>query len=121
MIQGIGVDIVRVERFVPWLGDKKKLGRYFHPREIQTCLLHYSPEQSFAARYAAREAFSKALGTGLRNVRLNELRVEQDEAGKPHLHITDDLEKILKARGADHVHVSLSHEKDYAVAVVVIE
>ena len=121
MIRGIGVDIVRTERFRHWLEDRKKLNRFFHSREIEWCLSQHDGAASLAVRYAAREAFAKALGTGLRNLSFSDVWVNRDEQGKPFLCLSDRAMKALENSGASNTHISLSHERDYAVALVVIE
>lgn len=121
MIRGVGVDIVRIERFRPWVKQGKKLARFFHPREIEVCLSKERPAESLAARYAAREAFAKAIGSGLRGIRFDDMWVEQDEQGRPFLRLKGAAEKNFAESGAGSIHLSLSHEEDYAIAFVVIE
>ena len=112
MIRGVGVDICRCCRFEG--KERRFLERIFSPDELSVST---SPEY-LASRFAAKEAFSKALGTGIRGFSLNEVTVREDEAGKPYL----DLEgraRVL-AEGLSF-HLSLSHEREYAVAMVVAE
>ncbi len=73
-------------------------------------------------RFAAKEAFSKAMGTGLRgDVVLRRIRVEHDELGKPLLAFDEVLEKFIKRKGVTRHHLSISDEKDVAVAFVILE
>ena len=76
----------------------------------------------FAGRFACKEAFSKALGTGVRNFNLVEVSVLNDDLGKPEFHFSSELDSYIEKRcGKCKVHLSLSHEKEYAIAYVVID
>ena len=78
--------------------------------------------QHYAARFAAKEAFSKALGTGITGFSLQDVYITNDESGKPFLNVKDSAADVLKERcGECKLHVSLSHEKEYATAFVIIE
>ncbi|MFA5104437.1 MAG: holo-ACP synthase [Candidatus Margulisiibacteriota bacterium] len=116
MIKGTGVDIVEIDRIrsaVKKYG-KKFLYRIFGPQEIQYCTafnkLKY-PELS--VRFAAKEAYSKANGTGMIGIKWRQIEVYNDKKGKPLLRINGKAKK--------NAHITLSHSKDYAVASVVIE
>ncbi len=116
MIKGTGVDIVEIARIrsaVKRYG-KKFLVRIFTPHEIKYCTsfnkLKY-PELS--VRFAAKEAYSKANGTGMVGIKWRHIEVYNDKKGKPLLRI--------KGRPKKKAHITLSHSKDYAVASVVIE
>ncbi len=122
MILGIGVDIARNSRFALWLEDRQKLERFFHSEEIAYCL-EQGPGSaaSLAARFAAREAFAKALGRGFRDFPLKDVWVSRDGQGRPNLNTAGKAREAANARGVKAIHLSLSHERDYAVAMVVIE
>lgn len=123
MIYGIGTDISEVKRFKKWLENPSMINRFFNEEEffsgegaLERKLQHY------AARFSAKEAFVKALGTGFKNFSLKEIYVTKDSEGKPFINVTGNAEKILKERcGNCSMHLTLSHEKEYAVAFVVIE
>lgn len=118
MIFGIGTDIVEVRRMEKWAADSKMLERFFNPNEIK----QNGTAEYYAARYAAKEAFAKALGTGFKSFELSEIFVTKDELGKPELNCTGKALKLLNERcGECQLFLSLSHEKDYAIAYVVIE
>ncbi|AHC15767.1 holo-ACP synthase [Salinispira pacifica] len=122
MIRGIGVDIVRVERMISWLERPEMMARFFTSREISWVLSQgEGAAASLAARFAAREALGKALGTGLRDLRLKDLEICRDDQGKPAFCPAPRAQDQLDSMGISSVHVSLSHERDYAVAMVVIE
>ncbi|HAP43120.1 MAG: holo-[acyl-carrier-protein] synthase [Spirochaetes bacterium GWD1_61_31] len=129
MIQGIGVDIVQVNRMRGWLADRALMERFFCARELER--LGEGAErraQSLAARFAAKEAFGKALGTGLRGFALRDVWVENNASGRPFLRLAGRAAARLAALGDEPggraqpvIQLSLSHERDYAVAMVVIE
>lgn len=129
MILGIGVDLVRVDRFESWIADGgRKLQRFFSPEECRYCLESSgNPAASAAARFAAREAFGKALGTGIGRFSLAEIQVVTAADGRPGLRLDGAAESLfgrhIAALGcrAARIHLSLSHERDYAVAYAVIE
>ena len=78
--------------------------------------------QHYAVRFAAKEAFSKALGTGISGFNLKDVYITNDENGKPIINVQNSAEEILKNRCQNYkLHVSLSHEKEYAIAYVIIE
>ena len=123
MIKGIGCDIVDVSRFEKWIGTSL-IERFFNPAELldENASLQRQCEY-YAVRYAAKEAFAKALGTGLSGFSLRDVYVTKDSNGKPSLAVESDaLKKTCGLFGEGCVfHVSLSHEKKYAVAYVIIE
>lgn len=125
MIRGIGIDIVQVERLEKWLTrpePERLIARFFHRDEIAAALANpKTAALSLAARFAAKEAFGKALGTGLRGIRLKDICVKTAYNGKPELVLFDSALAAFKTSAAKYAFVSLSHEKMMAVAVVVLE
>jgi len=122
MILGIGIDIVEVKRMEKWLANIKLLERYFHADELKIASARGSAAALFlAARFAAKEAFGKAIGTGLANLILKDILVINKDNGKPEMKLFGTAEEALKKSGANHVHISLTHERDNAVAMVVLE
>ena len=122
MITGIGVDAVYVKRMERWCENPRLLERYFHPNELEIIVSRgKNAPLSLAARFAAKEAFGKALGTGLANINLKDLLVINRHNGNPQMQVFGTAREELKKSGADRVHVSLTHEKDYAIAMVVLE
>lgn len=133
MIFGIGIDIAKCGRFAKWLKEPNMLERFFNPKEIlektkagaaPTPAQESSSLQHYAARFAAKEAFSKALGTGLL-FDLRDVWIENEDGGKPALKLTGSALELFKKRCNEwqeaKIFVSLSHEKEYAAAQVVIE
>jgi len=122
MITGIGTDIVQINRMENWLTNQKLLERYFHPDELNLASSRInSTAQTLAARFAAKEAFGKALGTGLKEISLKDIIIYNDESGKPEIKLSGTAQKAFEKSGADKVHLSLSHEKENAIAMIVIE
>lgn len=122
MIYGIGSDIAEVKRFEKWVKNPQMIDRFFNEREVSKGKNIFAMCQHLAVRFAAKEAFSKALGTGLSGFELKDVYITKDENGKPFLNFQKSAINLLKERcGECRVHVSLSHEKEYALAFVVIE
>lgn len=129
MIFGTGVDLADVTRFKKWISDGELINRYFNENEITKKNTGELNErqvsslcQHYAARFAAKEAFSKALGTGVVGFELKDVYVLNEESGKPYLVLENQAKKIfdLKCPGGK-IHLSLSHEKEFAIASVIIE
>jgi holo-[acyl-carrier protein] synthase len=121
MINGIGVDMVQVSRMVHWQNSKGLLTRYFHPEELSNALSKGAgTTRSLAARFAAKEALGKALGTGLA-FELKDVKVVNAPSGKPEIELFGTALDALNKSGANRVHISLTHEGEYAVAMIVLE
>lgn len=124
MIIGIGVDIVEIGRMHEVLerhGDRF-VNRVFTPGERDYCNGHRDPAPGFAARFAAKEALFKAIGTGWSSgVSWRDVEVLRDGRGAPSLRLTGAAAERSTAAGARKAHLSLSHSCDSAVAIVVLE
>jgi len=124
MILGTGIDIIevsRIESSCEKFGDRF-LKRILRPEEIAYCFRHRRPGPFLAARFAAKEAISKAFGTGLgRHVGWLDLEVAHKDSGEPFVILHDRGLTLLRERGARTVHLSLSHTEHYAAAVAVLE
>ena len=124
MIVGLGVDLARASRFSKFLAQGKRgvIERVFTPGERGYALAMKDPAPHLAARFAAKEAFLKALGLGLRDgMRWQEIEVVRNELGAPSLRLTGRAEKIAAERQVTAIHLSYSHEGDYASATVILE
>ena len=122
MITGIGVDVVHVHRMERWQKIPGLLERYFHPDELSAARAKGSGANlSLAARFAAKEAFGKALGTGLAGIVLREIMVKNRHNGQPEIFLSGTALNALRQSGAARIHLSLTHERDNAVAMVVLE
>ncbi len=127
MIIGIGTDLVEVERIKKELashGDKF-IDMLFTESERTYCTRADNvaiQAQCFAARFAAKEAFLKALGSGLRGgLRWKDIEVVNNELGKPEIRMQNSAKEICENAGINGIYVSLSHTKESAIAVVVLE
>lgn len=122
MIIGIGVDISKVSRFEKWVKNEKMIPRFFNAAEINNCRSIQSACEHYAARFAAKEAFGKALGVGLAGYDMKDIYIVNDEKGRPELKVENKAKDLLESKCENPIiHVSLSHEKEYATAFVVIE
>ncbi|HOG08090.1 MAG: holo-ACP synthase [Syntrophales bacterium] len=124
MIAGIGIDLVeiaRIERIATRWGDAFHR-RVFTLREIDACSERARPAIHFAARFAVKEALLKSLGLGLgMGVRLHEIETVNERDGRPTLLLHANALWILERRGIGRTHLTITHTKDHAMAVVVLE
>ena len=122
MIGGIGTDITEVKRFEKWVKNPSMLQRFFNEKEMSTAKSDSAKCQHYAVRFAAKEAFSKALGTGITGFNLKEVYITNNGEGAPLLNIEGAALELMKERlGQCRAFVSLSHEKEYALAYVILE
>ena len=124
MIFGVGIDLIEVARIEKQLGrgDNRFQRRLFTEQEIAYCERKKFKALHYAARFAAKEAFFKALGTGLGGgLSWKDVEIVNDEAGKPAIRLSDKARLLAEERGLAGLHVSLTHVKDTAAAVVIIE
>lgn len=123
MIAGIGIDMIETERVAEKISKEGGFREYvFSNAEILYCENKTNKYENYAARFAAKEALLKALGTGLSgNFILNEIEITTDDLGKPSFKFIGDSELNIKSRKISNILVSLSHLKGIACAVVVIE
>ena len=122
MIAGIGVDIVHVHRMKKWMTNTGLLERYFNSEElIAVQKKNKGADLSLAARFAAKEAFGKALGTGFEGIILKDINVINKHNGQPEIKLSGTAKEAMNRKGASIIHLSLSHERDNAIAMVVLE
>lgn len=124
MILGIGIDIIEVVRIkssYERFGDRF-LKRILHAGEIEYCLSHKEPAPFLAARFAAKEAISKAFGTGIgAQLGWHDMEVKRKQSGEPFVVLHGNGLKLLEARGARIALISLSHTQQHAAAVALLE
>ncbi len=124
MIIGTGIDIVhipRIHRAVERFGDRFVM-RVFCNEETAWCMKKRDPYPCLAGRFAAKEAFVKALGTGFRDgIILSQICVLRLDMGAPGLKLANKASDMAQKKGVEKMHVSISHEREYAVAMVVLE
>ncbi len=124
MIVGIGIDLVhipRIERMIARYGQRF-LNRVYTRQEAEICQKRNRPHEAYAIRFAAKEACSKALGTGMRQgIAWRQMEVLQESSGRPFLVLSGNAERAARQLGAKGWMVSLSHEGEYAIAVVMLQ
>ncbi len=124
MIYGIGIDLVendRIEKIIQKWGEKF-LSRVFSDREIAYCGRHAQASIHYGARFAVKESFLKAIGMGLgRGVKLLEIEVVNEESGKPKLMLSGGAQEFFVKAGIEKIHLSITHTKNYASAMVLLE
>lgn len=124
MIIGTGIDIAEITRFARFVKEENQplFKRLFTQRELDYCFAKRLAAQSLALRFAAKEAFLKALGTGLRDgINWLDIEIRNDELGKPHLHVSGKAALQMATAGADTSHLSLSDDGGFAIAMVILE
>jgi holo-[acyl-carrier protein] synthase len=123
-IVGLGTDLVRIERFRTFVADEKTalLGRLFTLGEREYAFAKQDPAPHLAARFAAKESCLKAFGTGWRDgISWHDMEVVPDELGRPDLQLSGRAAEIAAEKQVGVVHLSYSHDGDYAVATVILE
>lgn len=123
-IVGLGTDLAQVERFRRFVAEDKAalLGRLFTPGERAYAFAKKDPAPHLAARFAAKESCLKAFGLGLREgISWHDMEVVPDELGRPDLCLSGRAEEIALTKQVEVVHLSYSHDGEYAVATVILE
>lgn len=123
MITGVGTDLIEVERVAGKISKNEGFRELvFTPNEIVYCEAKANKFQHYAARFAAKEAFLKAIGTGwISGIAFNEIEIVNDDNGTPFLKLVGNTLKFIEARGIGKIWVSLSHLSNISSAVVIIE
>ena len=122
---GIGVDIVDNNRIKSLIKNKKFVNRIFSKKEITISKKYLNKTNFFSKRFAAKESFAKALGTGFRNnLNLKDIEIINDKLGKPYYLISPKIKKLIKKKKKSknfQLFLSISDEKDYSVAFTIIQ
>jgi len=123
-ILGIGIDIIevaRIQKSFEKFGERF-LKRILHPNEINYCLSHRVPAPFLAARFAGKEAISKAFGTGIgAQLGWQDMEIGRKASGEPYVILHEAGQKLLEARGGRTVLISLSHTQVHATAMAILE
>lgn len=124
MILGVGIDIIEVARIhaaVERLGERF-LDRILTPGEKEYCATFANPAPHWAARFAAKEAVSKAFGTGVgAHLAWKEVEVARRASGQPYVILHSGGQRLFEGLGGKQIHLSLSHTQQYAAAVATLE
>jgi holo-[acyl-carrier protein] synthase len=124
MILGTGIDIIEVARIAASFEKfgERFVNRILLPDEIAYCLSHKRPAPFLAVRFAAKEAVSKAFGTGIgAALGWQDIEIRRKESGEPFVVLHGKGRELFAARGAQRLHVSLSHTEHYAAATAILE
>ena len=123
-IYGIGTDIANINRIKKSLKNKDFINRLFNKNEVKKCNNQINKANCYAKRFAAKEAFVKALGEGFRNnINFNDIDVTNDKKGKPIISISRNIKNFLKKKfklSKYRIFLSLSDEKNHSIAYVII-
>ncbi len=124
MIYGIGTDLVevnRMEKIIQRWGERFT-EKVYSQDEIDYCTRKAYPAIHYAARFAAKESFLKSLGIGLgMGVSLKDIEVINNAQGNPQLKMNERIRKVLDTHGITYVHISMTHTREHAHAVVILE
>ncbi len=123
-VVGLGTDLARIDRFRKFIEEEKSalLGRLFTLGERDYAFAKKDPAPHLAARFAAKESCLKAFGTGWRDgISWHDMEVVPDELGRPDLRLSGRAAEIAGEKSVEVVHLSYSHDGDYAIATVILE
>ena len=117
-IYGIGTDIIEISRIEKAINRTKLFKeKVYTEKEIEHIEKKKNPYASYAGRFAAKEAISKALGTGVRDFLLKDIEVLNDELGKPIVYLYNEIKKLAEGL---KIQISISHSREYAVSTVIL-
>ena len=121
MIVGIGNDIIEIERIEKAISKEGFKNKIYTQRELKNIEKRGNRTETYAGIFSAKEAISKAIGTGIREFSLTDLEILNDDLGKPYVVVSEKLDKIIKSKKEDYkIEISISHSKKYAIAMAII-
>ena len=121
MIVGIGNDIIEIERIEKAILKEGFKNKVYTQKELENIEKRGNRIETYAGIFSAKEAISKAIGTGVREFSLIDLEILNDDLGKPYVVVSEKLDKILKNKKEDYqIEISISHSKKYATAMAII-
>ena len=121
MIIGIGNDIIEIERIEKAILKEGFKNKVYTQRELENIEKRGNRTETYAGIFSAKEAISKAIGTGVREFSLTDLEILNDDLGKPYVVVSEKLDKIIKSKKEDYqIEISISHSKKYATAMAII-
>ena len=121
MIIGIGNDIIEIERVEKAILKEGFKNKVYTQKELENIEKRGNRTETYAGIFSAKEAISKAIGTGVREFSLTDLEILNDDLGKPYVVVSEKLDKILRNKKEDYqIEISISHSKKYATAIAVI-
>ena len=121
MIVGIGNDIIEIERVEKAISTEGFKAKVYTQREIENIIKRGNRTETYAGIFSAKEAISKAIGTGVREFSLTDLEILNDDLGKPYVIVSDKLNKIIQRKKENYqIEIAVSHSKKYATAMAII-
>ena len=121
MIVGIGNDIIEIERIEKAISKEGFKNKVYTQRELENIEKRGDRVETYAGIFSAKEAISKAIGTGVREFSLTDLEILNDDLGKPYVVVSEKLDKIIKSKKEDYqIEISISHSKKYVIAMAII-
>ena len=121
MIVGIGNDIIEIERIEKAISKEGFKNKVYTQRELENIEKRGNRTETYAGIFSAKEAISKAIGTGVREFSLTDLEILNDDLGKPYVVVSERLDKIIKSKKENYqIEISISHSKKYATAMAII-
>ena len=121
MIVGIGNDIIEIERIEKAILKEGFKNKVYTQRELENIEKRGNRTETYAGIFSAKEAISKAIGTGVREFSLTDLEILNDDLGKPYVVVSEKLDKILRNKKENYqIEISISHSRKYATAMAII-
>ena len=121
MIVGIGNDIIEIERVEKAISKEGFIAKVYTQREIENIVKRGNRIETYAGIFSAKEAISKAIGTGVREFALTDLEILNDDLGKPYVIVSDKVNKIIQRKKENYqIEIAISHSKKYATAMAII-
>ena len=121
MIVGIGNDIIEIERIEKAISKEGFKNKIYTQKELENIKKRGDRVETYAGIFSAKEAISKAIGTGVREFSLTDLEILNDDLGKPYVVVSEKLDKIIKSKKEDYqIEISISHSKKYVIAMAII-
>ena len=122
MIAGVGIDLIEVEKIAVSIRSEAYLRKVFTETEILECRSSPNSAERFAGKFAAKEAFMKAVGKGIRQgIWFTQIEVLNEESGSPYIRLRGEVEVSMNNLGVKNIHVSITHTKHSAAAIVILE
>jgi len=122
LIEGVGIDLVEIPGLAVKLRNRSFLRKVYTPAEIEDCQVYAEPDEHFAGKFVAKEAFMKALGRGIRQeVWFTQIEVMNEESGAPRITISGEARRVLENLEVKKIHVTITHTNRTAAAIVILE
>lgn len=121
MIKGIGTDIIEIERIKKAMEKKSFINKVFNESELKDIYGKNLKANSLAGKFSAKEAIAKAMGTGIAGFSFKDIEILKDNAGRPYAVLKNNAEKAASIFGSCSITISISHSRENAVAIAILE